>query len=251
MTSQAVLRRRDCLVVGATLVAAALVGPLEHAAGTSVAWHMVQHLVLTVGAPPLLVLGHRRRLARTPAEATVAVAAAAFVATVVLGAWHLPLLYDGAVREGTVHGLEHTSLLVSSLVLWATLLDPVTPRGTSTLVLFVWSMPMAALGAAMTVATRPWYELGSGSTAARLGDQQLAGVLMWVVGGGVALGAGVSLFASWLAADGDGAPRARGAVAGEVESLPVPVATAALLSSPRRRGDGPPRPPSPPPAPTA
>jgi cytochrome c oxidase assembly factor CtaG len=59
---------------------------------------------------------------------------------------------------------------------------------------------MTVLGAAMTLAARPWYQLGA-DRAGRLGDQQVAGALLWSAGGALSAIAAVALFASWLAWD--------------------------------------------------
>jgi cytochrome c oxidase assembly factor CtaG len=49
----------------------------------------------------------------------------------------------------------------------------------------------------MTVARTVWYPVyGTGPSA--LGDQQLAGVVMWAVGNTIYLIAAVALFAAWL-----------------------------------------------------
>ena len=109
---------------------------------------MVQHLLLLGVAAPLLALsapwlriwrglplGWRRALARTlvtgrwsaplrrlartlarPAEAWV-------VFTVNLLFWHLPWLYDLALRNQAVHDLEHATFLGFSILYWAMVID--------------------------------------------------------------------------------------------------------------------------------
>ena len=52
----------------------------------------------------------------------------------------------------------------------------------------------------MTLSTAPWYpSYATGSAAHALTRQQLAGVVMWGVGGMVYVISGAALFASWLA----------------------------------------------------
>jgi cytochrome c oxidase assembly factor CtaG len=107
-------------------------------------------------------------------------------------AWHHPTLYQAALASETVHELEHLSLLVSALLFWWVLVDPV-PRhhrlsSTATvLVLFVAWMVCDLLGAALTLAREPLYPLYTtvanpwGLTARD--DQSVGGLIMWVGGG--------------------------------------------------------------------
>jgi cytochrome c oxidase assembly factor CtaG len=39
-----------------------------------------------------------------------------------LGLWHLPFLYDAALRHDSVHALEHASFFTGGMLLWTTLL---------------------------------------------------------------------------------------------------------------------------------
>jgi putative membrane protein len=117
---------------------------------------------------------------------------------VVLLAWHLPVLFQAALDHDPVHGLEHVTMLVSALAAWAALTGlgrEVPPF--AVLVLFFATLAMTALGFAMMIARTPWYAAYARRPGA-LGDQQLAGVLMWGYGGGAAVIGGVLLFTAWL-----------------------------------------------------
>ena len=101
--------------------------------------HMAQHLLLTSVAAPLLALGGigsvlaaalprraRPPLARTglavrrrPGAVAGIVVAAALAHAVALWAWHLPAAYDLAVRQDLAHLLEHASMLLTAVLLWA------------------------------------------------------------------------------------------------------------------------------------
>jgi putative membrane protein len=208
---------------GLAAIGVALVGPLDAHAHRSVAAHMAQHLLLTAVAPPRLVLARplpvllaalpdRARIRATKAAAAAlpdtrgarwlwwaAVAAIAQVTTIAL--WHLPALYDAATRHDLVHLVEHATMLASSVLLWFVLVGAPGRRhlGEAALVLFVTSLPMIVLGAAMTLARQPWYQLGTGTFADRLADQQLAGAFLWSIGGSLTALGGIGAFASWLA----------------------------------------------------
>jgi putative membrane protein len=203
--------------VGLVAVLFALAGPLDHAAETSQAWHMAQHIVLLAVAAPLLVLAaplhrmawmvpekwerrlRRNRVLRTVASATPAlVALGIIVQSAVLVAWHLPGPYQTAVRNPLVHVLEHFAFLGAGALLWWALLHVGRARlGTGVLALFVAALPGTALGLLMTVARTVWYPV-YGTGGAALEDQQLAGVVMWAVGNTIYLIAAVAVFAAWL-----------------------------------------------------
>jgi putative membrane protein len=211
----------------------ALVSPLDGAAASLFAAHMAQHLVLMmVAAPllaasrPLLVVGAalpaagRRRLRRVAARR---LATAMFhpvvvwtLGTVVLWAWHLPVLYDAAVRNDAVHAVEHVTLLGAAALLWAAVLGR-SPRPLAAPaavgLLFATMLQSSALGAVLTLAGSPLYSVHETTTAAwgltPLEDQQLAGALMWVPPGVVYLGVMAGLLVRWLGSlDAPSAPSA-------------------------------------------
>ena len=204
---------------GLAAVAVALVSPLDGRAHASLTAHMVQHVLLLAVAPPLLVAaspmatllagipaaarglvgqgwtaaGTELRSSRWPAWVT----AAAALQTAVMWAWHAPALYEAAVRVPALHALEHLSFLGAGLLFWATMAAAVaTRRGSGVPALFVAALPGSALGAALTLAGRPWYP-----AYPSLDDQQLAGVVMWGFAGTVYVVAAGVVFGLWLAAE--------------------------------------------------
>lgn len=203
--------------LGVLTLLLALVGPLDHAADTSAAWHMTQHLLLLAVAAPLLVLGaparqlawlvpagwqrylRRHHALRVVSRATpILVALAILLHSAVLAAWHLPGPYDATLHNAAVHVLEHLTFVGAGVCLWWTLLHASRARlGVGVIALFVAALPGTALGVLMTFAHTVWYPAyGTGPGA--LGDQQLAGVVMWAVGNTIYLIAAVALFAAWL-----------------------------------------------------
>src|SRR4051794_4600203 len=202
------------LLGGMARLAAALGSPPPGAAARRLSPLMAQHLLLVSVAAPLLVAGRpfalipgrwrarwpwgQRRPDRPLDHATAWLALAVGLHVGVLLAWHLPVLYQAALDHDTVHGLEHVSMLVSALAAWAALtgLGRAVPPF-AVLVLFLATLAMTALGFAMMIARTPWYAPYARRSGA-LGDQQLAGVLMWGYGGGAAGVGGVLLFVAWL-----------------------------------------------------
>ena len=204
---------------GLAAVGVALVSPLEGRAHTRLAAHMVQHVLLLAVAPPLLVAAspvptlvaglprsvrdvarHGWALVRDELRSRrwpAWTAAAVVVQTAVMWAWHAPALYDAALRRPEVHALEHLTFLGAGLLFWATMGAAVgTRRGSGVVALFVAALPGSALGAALTLAARPWYP-----AYPSLEDQQLAGVVMWAFAGTVYVVAAGVVFGLWLAAE--------------------------------------------------
>lgn len=120
--------------------------------------------------------------------------AATVVQSVVMWGWHLPALYDLAVRTDGIHALEHLTFLGSGVWFWWAVGATGSRRnGIAALVVFIAALPGTALGAALILATHPWFP-----AYPDLQDQQVAGAIMWSIGGAVYLAGAVVLFISWL-----------------------------------------------------
>ncbi|GAA1801111.1 cytochrome c oxidase assembly protein [Luedemannella flava] len=213
--------RAGAFVLGLAIVLVAQQGPVHDAAERSLAGHMAQHMLLMLGAAPLLAAGcaglpvtlatprplrqvtHRVRTsapARWLRRPLTAALVAAGVHTVVLWAWHLPLPYEWAEASAPVHAVEHASMVGAAWLLWAGVVAPASRRLSppiGLLMLFAAGMPAAALGAVLTFAPEPIYDVPSGPRA--LADQQLAGLVMWIPMDVLMLVAAVVLFLGWLA----------------------------------------------------
>ena len=217
-------RQVQCFAAGLLVTAAAVASPLDRAADRFLTAHMVQHVVLLTVAGPLLALGaplptalwalpegwraaalrRWRRLATSSRGAGWYVWAATSITltSMVMWAWHAPVLYQAALHNSAVHGLEHGSYLaVSMLQWWALAVTRRARRGAATLAVFMAAFPATALGAAMLLAPRPWYpDYVRTTVASALSDQQMAGVVMWAFGGLVYVLAAAVLFGTWLSA---------------------------------------------------
>jgi putative membrane protein len=211
---------------GLLVLAVALASPLEGAASSLFAAHMVQHLLLMMVAAPLLVLGRPvvvlsqalprrwRRVLRARARRRVRVTAHSLshpavvwaVGAMVLWAWHLPALYEVALSHDALHALEHVSLVASSALVWALALGR-GPRSLATpmavMVLFATALQSGALGAVLALARTPLYPIHAPAAPlwglTPLEDQQLAGVLMWVPPGLVYVTVMAGLLVRWFA----------------------------------------------------
>ena len=138
-------RRAQAFYAGLVAVALAISPPLDGLADRLFWWHMVQHALLQMVAPPLIVLGApwlavwrpvtslggRRRVSRWVASSplrraagvfsTPAVAWALFIGSIWLS--HLPAVFDFAARHPLVHETEHLGFLATGLLFWSRVLD--------------------------------------------------------------------------------------------------------------------------------
>jgi cytochrome c oxidase assembly factor CtaG len=132
--------RWRALAFGAGLLAvlAALVSPLDRLGEQLLVMHMVQHLLLLDVAPVLLILGLTKLILRPATRRLLALERAAgplahpafAVAFYVLAmwTWHVPALYDAAVRHPVIHVLEHMSFAAAGGLYWWHLLSPIRGR---------------------------------------------------------------------------------------------------------------------------
>ncbi|MDP9242806.1 MAG: cytochrome c oxidase assembly protein [Actinomycetota bacterium] len=195
--------RSWCFLAGLAVIFVALQTPLDVRAATSFSVHMVQHLLLTMVAAPLLVLGApvtlalvsssrtaRRRLLSTlrswPVRALSSPILAWALFMVVLWGTHFSGIYELTLQNQGVHVLEHLAYLASAVLFWIPVvgLDP-APSGLShparILYLFLAMPSMAFLGLAILSANHvlyPTYGRISG-VAGALADQRAAGAIMW------------------------------------------------------------------------
>jgi len=196
-------RRHVASFVGALVVLfLALNGPLHNLSDSYLfSAHMAQHLLLTLVFPPLLLYGTPAWVVRPllrprwiMAVARVAtrplMAAIIFSAPIVI--WHVPVLYEAALRHHNLHIVQHLVFLSTAVIMWWPVLSPSPelPRAqhlVQLLYLFLLGIPMSVTGALITLSDSVLYPFYA--TAPRVGglspldDQQIGGLLMWVLGG--------------------------------------------------------------------
>jgi putative membrane protein len=163
--------------------------------------HMVQHLLLTLLVPPLLIAGTPGWMLR-PALRYRPVAALARVLTnakvcfaafsVVLAAWHVPALYNTAMSNHNAHITQHLMFMVAAVMLWWPILSPLPelPRlayPMQMLYLFLATLPMSVVAVYITYSTNLLYPAYAAAPRILgilpLEDQLIGGLLMWIPGG--------------------------------------------------------------------
>jgi putative membrane protein len=208
--------RTASFAAGLLAIVTALDSPIDDLSEKLFWVHMVQHILLIAVAAPLLALArpwarmwrgfplsYRRAVAREiagpgwkPLRGAAAFSSGAVVSWLLFNltfcAWHLPVLYDAALRLEFVHALEHLTFFATALLLWTRVVysppwrSPLSELG-----------KLAYLGSTMAVgwvlaivlalASSPIYSAYA-EEASRPGqisaftDQQLAAGVMWVPG---------------------------------------------------------------------
>lgn len=237
---------------GIVILFAALESPLDGLADDLFSAHMVQHMLLLLVIPPLLVagrpvitwlwafdLGPRRAIGRFWVRSGLNSAfhwltrplVVWLLLSFALAFWHLPGPYDRAVRHEWLHDLEHLSFLGLSLAFWTIVIEPYGRRralsyGASLVYVVSAGFVMGLIGAILTFARHPLYAVHLHTTAAwgltPLQDQQLAGIIMWIPSNLIHIAALSVLFLAWFRED-----ERRGATLRSV--LPGPAMRCALV----------------------
>lgn len=201
-------------LAGLASVAIALLSPLDELASVRFSSHMVQHLLLTMTAAPLLLLGNpfpfvlwgvsrapRHVMAaafrpganvRRVLAVTTGLAVAGPIHVVTLWAWHLPRFYEAALSHEILHILEHLSFFGTAVLFWWPIIRPAPrlgPRphpGFQVLYLIAATGQNVALGGLLSVPERLLYphyaQIATGLGAGALDDQMLGGGIMWESG---------------------------------------------------------------------
>ncbi|MGH8047578.1 MAG: cytochrome c oxidase assembly protein [Chthoniobacterales bacterium] len=202
-----------CFLGGLLTLAVALFSPLDAFANLLLAVHMVQHLLLTMVVPPLLLLGApflpillglpRRFVADglgpfltwPPLKAfgrfliNPLFALVAFCLSNLL--WHTPPAYELALRSTGWHRVEHAFFLTTAILFWWHVINPWPthnrwPRWTVIPYLLIADFQNTALAAFFSFYDQVIYP--TYAAAPRLGDftalndQSAAGAIMWVPG---------------------------------------------------------------------
>lgn len=213
------VERRQVVLFSLGMVAlyATITGPLHELSDHFLfSAHMVQHLILIFVVVPLLLWGMppwllRPLLSRKGVLPTARFLTHPVIAFIlfngVVSAWHLPALYDLALRMHWVHIFQHLMFLAVSVIMWWPLMSNLAelPRAryvVQIIYLFFQSLPTGFVGAAITFSHRPlypWYEgvprLWGLSVVV---DQQIAGLLMKIPGALIFLAILVVVFFAWF-----------------------------------------------------
>ena len=214
-------RRQIVFFVAAVLtVLVALTSPLHDLSDNYLfSAHMVQHLLLILVMPPLLLasipgamlrpLIQNRwvfQVARFVTRPVIAFATCNFIFAVS----HLPQLYEVTLRNHSIHIAEHFAFMLTAVMLWWPIMSPLKelPRTSypgQLLYFFLQVIPGSLVGGLIAhteTVLYPFYaEAPRIFDISPVLDQQLGAVIMWVGGGFFFLVAFTVVFFRWAALD--------------------------------------------------
>ena len=216
-------QRTGCFLAGIGVLAVALLSPIEAYDTVLFSVHVVQHMLLTMLAAPLLALGApitlalrvargrtRRRMVRVLHSPPLRVIGHPLVAwvlfTLTLYALYFSPLFDLTLRQPLVHDAVHLHFLAVGLLFWWPLvgLDPSRwrlPHIARLLFVFMMVPFHAFLGVAIMnsgrvlAPTLESFQRSWGPTP--LADQQVGGAILWGAGDLIAISAVLGILISW------------------------------------------------------
>jgi putative membrane protein len=208
--------QRVMFLLGALTLLVALGPPLDdwsdHYLLTA---HMAQHLLLMMVAMPLLIAGTpawlvtkliRRGPVRPVLYAVTRAPVSFLISSLIVIIWHVPFAYDAALSSEPIHILEHNAFLLAAFLAWWPILSrspelPGLAPLPSCLYLFAQTIPSGIVGAFITFADAGLYDVYPQAEriwGLSLGtDQEIAGLMMWVLANGIYLGWITVIFIKW------------------------------------------------------
>ena len=177
--------------------------------------HMLQHVLLTLVAPPLLIIGTPDWLIRPllrpdplfiGARLLTHPVAAFAVFNIVFSMWHIPALYNLSVTNHAVHIGEHLLFIGTALLMWwpITSTMPELPRLAYPLqmvYLFMLSIAQIIVFGPVTFSGEPLYEWYSNAPRiwpiGAMVDQQVGAVIMKIGGGAIFMTLLIVAFFRW------------------------------------------------------
>lgn len=199
---------------GLATIAVALMSPVDILSSQLFFMHMIQHLLLTMVAVPLLLIGNpfpvlvwglpkrtrrgvsgllneRSTFRKVLAKVTSPGIVWLLYVSALIG-WHDPKMYDLALRNPFVHDIEHLCFFVTTMLLWWHVLG-VAPRFHRTmsvgqrLIYTISVVPVSVIiGVAIAFAQDPIYtyylDVPRLMGLSVLEDQMISGILMWIPG---------------------------------------------------------------------
>jgi putative membrane protein len=214
--------QRVAFFSGLLVIFLSLNGPLHDLSDTYLfSAHMVQHLLLSLAVPPLLLAGTPGWMLR-PFLANTKIAAVARTITrptrcfiifnVVISVWHLPPLYNTAMAYHPIHIVQHLTFMIASVLMWWPILSPLPelPRLSypgQMLYCFLMVIPMSIVSIFISMADHVLYP--AYSIAPRIwditpmSDQQIGVLIMWIPGGLLFYVVMTFVFFKWAGRDTD------------------------------------------------
>lgn len=220
--------------VGLILIGLALLSPIDVLAGQLFFMHMIQHLLLVMIAPPLLMLAnpmpfllwglptrlrrragqllsnvlHRKSASRKYMRTLTSPGLSWMLFIVFLIGWHDPSLYNAALRSDLLHDVEHLTFFGSAMLFWwhvvgaGPTIHKRFTRAARVMYVIAAIPPNMLTGIVIAFAGQVIYTYYLSVPRLwdidALGDQTIGGVIMWIPGSMMYIIAVLILTARWL-----------------------------------------------------
>ena len=177
--------------------------------------HMLQHILLTLIVPPLMVAGVPGWAFKPVMKFRVIASVAKFVThpivtfsafNLTFSFWHFPALYATSVDFHSLHILEHLMFISTAVMMWWPLMSsskelPALPEPAKMLYLLGLAIAQILVFAPITFSDAPLYEFYVNApvvwSLSNLQDQQIGGLIMKVGGGVLFMGLFIQIFLRW------------------------------------------------------
>ena len=208
--------------LGIIIIAICLLSPLHYISDNYLfSAHMLQHVLLTLLAPPLIIFGIPdqaiNKCLNVPFLSNIAksltnpiVAFMSFNLT--FSIWHMPQLYHYSVSLHWVHVVEHLMFVLTAILMWWPIasrsrLLPKLSYPLRIIYLFFLSIAQIIVFGMITFSNNPLYDWYIDAPRifgiSAMLDQQIGGIIMKVGGGGVFLTLLISIFLKWYKTEQD------------------------------------------------
>jgi putative membrane protein len=210
------------------VIFAALNGPIHDLSDTYLfSAHMVQHLMLTMAMPPLLIAGVPgwmirpllgNRIIGAIARRVTRPITCYVIFNLVIAGWHLPVFYNAAMDHHAIHIIEHLMFMVAAVLMWWPLTSqlPELPRLAypgQMLYSFLMTLPMSVVAVYISMADEVLYPHYASAPRifplSPMDDQLLGGLIMWIPGGLIFMLIMSVIFYKWSARGEDNAAAAQ------------------------------------------
>lgn len=210
-------RQVATFTAGVLVIFVALLSPIHELSDQYLfSAHMLQHVLLTLVAPPLLILGTPDWLIRPLLRANLSfwvarhathpvVSFAAF--NLIFAMWHIPSLYDTSMTNHGMHIAEHLIFITTAVLMWWPLTSrlPELPRLSYPLqmmYLFLLSIAQIIVFAPITFSTEPLYDWYVDAPRvwgmSVVVDQQIGAIIMKIGGGAFFMVLIIMAFFKWF-----------------------------------------------------
>ncbi len=222
------LYQMACFFSGLFVIFASLNGPIHDLSDFYLfSAHMVQHLLMTLVVPALLLSGTPGWMLRPLLKYEPLHKVARFVTrpvmcfvifNVVIAVWHVPAFYNRTMADHGVHIGEHLMFMTAAVLMWWPFLSPLPelPRLSypgQMLYCFLMIIPMSIVAVYIAMAESILYPAYSSAPRiwglSPLDDQQLGGLIMWIPGAVVFYIILTVVFFKWVGSGRDDAAGAQ------------------------------------------